>query len=316
MAELGAGSGTSYPASLDVDNTVEVDASTTARADVPNDLAAAIIAVQTELGTDPAGSMTNVKTFLQTEHSADGTHSDLTVDNITVSGELIQKVGSDVSSASDLDITPAGNFFDVTGTTTINTMKSKGVGCCVTLQFDGICTLTHNSTNFDLGAAGANITTAAGEVYTFYEYASADWRLVSRSEQSSSEIKAGMILIWSGAISAIPTGWVICDGNNSTPNLTDRFIIHASADSGATYDVGDTGGSTTTGTSTLSISQLAAHTHTYTRTNVSGQSDDDTDGLLVSNQTTVATSSTGSGATHTHASTIVPYYALAYIMKS
>ena len=92
MAELGAGSGTSYPASLAVDNTVEVDASTTARADVPNDLAAAIIAVQTELGTDPAGSMTNVKTFLQTEHSTDGTHSDLTVDNITVSGELIQKV--------------------------------------------------------------------------------------------------------------------------------------------------------------------------------------------------------------------------------
>jgi microcystin-dependent protein len=194
-------------------------------------------------------------------------------------------------------------------------MKSKGVGCCVTLQFDGICTLTHNSTNFDLGAAGANIATAAGEVYTFYEYASADWRLVSRSEKAVG-VASGMILMWSGAISAIPTGWVICDGNNSTPNLTDRFVIHASADSGATYDVGDTGGSTTTGTSTLSISQLAAHTHTYTRTNVSGQSDDDTDGLLVSNQTTVATSSTGSGATHTHASTIVPYYALAYIMKS
>jgi len=314
MAELGAGSGTSYPSSLDVDNTVEVDASTTARADVPNDLAAAIIAVQTELGTDPAGSMTDVKTFLQTEHSADGTHSDLTVDNITVSGELIQKVGSDVSSASDLDITPAGNFFDVTGTTTINTMKSKGVGCCVTLQFDGICTLTHNSTNFDLGAAGANITTAAGEVYTFYEYASADWRLVSRSEQSSSDIKAGMILIWSGAISAIPTGWVICDGNNSTPNLTDRFIIHASSDSGATYDVGDTGGSTTTGTSTLSIAQLAAHTHTYVKATVSGGSGDNNPNRVT--LSTVATGSTGGGSTHTHASTLPPYYALAYIMKT
>ena len=177
MAELGAGSGTSYPASLDVDNTVEVDASTKVRADVPNDLAAAIIAVQAELGTNPAGSITDVKTFLQTEHSTDGTHANLTADNITISGELIQKVGSDVASASDLDITPAGNFFDVTGTTTIATMKSKGVGTQVTLQFDGACQLTHDATNFDL-PGGANITTAAGDQFTFYEYATADWRCI------------------------------------------------------------------------------------------------------------------------------------------
>jgi len=187
MAELGAGSGTSYPASLDVDNTVEVDASTKVRADVPNDLAAAIIAVQTELGTDPAGSMTDVKTFLQTEHSVDGTHSDLTVDNITISGELIQKVGIDRSSASDLDITPAGNFFDVTGTTTIATMKSKGVGTQVTLQFDGACQLTHDATNFDL-PGGANITTAAGDQFTFYEYASADWRCIGYALASGKAI--------------------------------------------------------------------------------------------------------------------------------
>ena len=187
MAELGAGSGTSYPASLDVDNTVEVNASTTARADVPNDLAAAIIAVQTELGTDPAGSMTDVKTFLQTEHSTDGTHSNLSVDNITISGELIQKVGSDVSSASDLDITPAGNFFDITGTTTIATMKSKGVGTQVTLQFDGACQLTHDATNFDL-PGGANITTAAGDQFTFYEYATADWRCIGYALASGKSI--------------------------------------------------------------------------------------------------------------------------------
>jgi len=98
MAELGAGSGTSYPSSLDVDNTVEVDASTTARADVPNDLAAAIIAVQTELGTDPAGSAATVKARLAVEHNNSGTHSSITATNVTISGELIQKVGSDVSS--------------------------------------------------------------------------------------------------------------------------------------------------------------------------------------------------------------------------
>ena len=36
---------------------------------------------------------------------------------------------------------------------------------------------------------------------------------------------SGMILIWSGAANAIPTGWVLCDGTNSTPNLSGKFIL-------------------------------------------------------------------------------------------
>ena len=69
-------------------------------------------------------------------------------------------------------------------------------------------------------------------------------------------LPSGVIVMWSGAISAIPTGWVICDGNNGTPNLTDRFVIHADADSGGTNDVGDTGGS-----NTIAEAQLPSHTH-------------------------------------------------------
>ena len=74
MAELGAGGGSGYPAALDSNTSLEVDSGTLARADVPNDLAAAVVAVQTELGTDPAGTKTNVKTYLQIEHQTDGTH--------------------------------------------------------------------------------------------------------------------------------------------------------------------------------------------------------------------------------------------------
>ena len=78
MAELGAGGGSSYPTSIDTDSTLE-DSTTEVRSDVPNDLAAAIVAIETELGTDPAGSTTDVKTYLQTEHNADGTHDNTTV---------------------------------------------------------------------------------------------------------------------------------------------------------------------------------------------------------------------------------------------
>ena len=45
-------------------------------------------------------------------------------------------------------------------------------------------------------------------------------------------IQTGMIVMWSGTIANIPTGWALCDGNNSTPNLTDKFIVGAAADDG------------------------------------------------------------------------------------
>ena len=35
------------------------------------------------------------------------------------------------------------------------------------------------------------------------------------------------IMMWSGDLNTIPAGWVLCDGNNGTPNLVDRFIMGA-----------------------------------------------------------------------------------------
>lgn len=36
-----------------------------------------------------------------------------------------------------------------------------------------------------------------------------------------------IIVLWSGAIADIPAGWALCDGNNTTPDLRDRFIVGA-----------------------------------------------------------------------------------------
>jgi len=47
--------------------------------------------------------------------------------------------------------------------------------------------------------------------------------------------------MWSGAIVDIPDGWLLCDGNNGTPNLLNRCIIGA----GEEYNPGDTDGSAT-----------------------------------------------------------------------
>ena len=86
MGDIGSGSGSSYPSALDTHNNLEVNSpnagKTKARAEVPNDLAAAIVAIETELGTDPAGTASNVKTFLQVEHETDGTHATITTNTI------------------------------------------------------------------------------------------------------------------------------------------------------------------------------------------------------------------------------------------
>ena len=83
MSEIGSGSGSSYPGTIDVNATVEVDApnagKTKAKAAIVNDLAAAIIAIETELGVDPAGSKATVVARLDQEHNADGVHKDSVV---------------------------------------------------------------------------------------------------------------------------------------------------------------------------------------------------------------------------------------------
>jgi hypothetical protein len=46
-----------------------------------------------------------------------------------------------------------------------------------------------------------------------------------------SSIPSGVIVAWSGTASDIPNGWVLCDGNNGTPDLLGRFIKGIERDS-------------------------------------------------------------------------------------
>lgn len=74
---------------------------------------------------------------------------------------------------------------------------------------------------------------------------------------SANAVPAGLIIMWSGAIGAIPDGWSLCDGTNGTPDLRDRFIVGAGS---GTYPVAATGGANTV---TLTQAQTPAHTHGY-----------------------------------------------------
>ena len=121
----------------------------------------------------------------------------------------------------------------------------------------------------------------------------------------------GMIILWSGAADAIPSGFVLCDGNNSTPNLSGRFVVGYDA-SNSDYDVNDTGGSESV---TLTVNQIPAHTHNINLAVTAFYQEPrnfgvGTDGSANNSEDT---GSTGGGQSHENRP---PFYALCYIMKT
>lgn len=143
-------------------------------------------------------------------------------------------------------------------------------------------------------------------------------------------VPVGGIIMWSGSVASIPTGWALCNGQNGTPNLQDRFIVGA----GSAYNPNDVGGvntvtpTGTVGNTTLTIDQIPSHSHViagFYQNNVAARASAQI-GIFSQNQAELAenrnTNSTGSGNAHTHTFTGVsqtnmpPYYALAYIMRT
>jgi hypothetical protein len=68
-------------------------------------------------------------------------------------------------------------------------------------------------------------------------------------------IPVGIIVMWSGAVINVPSGWVLCNGTSGTPDLRDRFIVGA----GNAYSPGNIGGSDTIA---LTTANLPSHSHT------------------------------------------------------
>lgn len=143
-------------------------------------------------------------------------------------------------------------------------------------------------------------------------------------------VESGTILMWAGTLSEIPDGWVLCDGNNGTPDLTDRFIKGVPS---AGTAPGGTGGQ---GEWTMNTSKMPSHTHSGEASEAGDHShtiwylnQNDRD-EIVSNQGAgsgynVNTSNDGA---HSHSITVDPtgndqpvnnlpaYYELAFIQKT
>ena len=141
-------------------------------------------------------------------------------------------------------------------------------------------------------------------------------------------VPSGCIMLWSGSIASIPSGWLLCNGSSGTPDLRDRFVVGA----GSTYAVAATGGTADavvvshTHTATSNVSDPGHYHNSYT----SGAPNGGGAGACLSyfqgaggpqptqpasTGITVGTTITSAGVSGTNQN-LPPYYALAYIMKA
>ena len=194
--------------------------------------------------------------------------------------------------------------------------------------------ITSNAADLNIlsGAAAAGVTS------TEFGYLDGVTSAI-QTQITSSLFPSGGIILWSGSTASIPSGWVLCNGSNSTPDLRDRFVVGA----GSSYGVNATGGASSV---TLSTSQIPAHNHSASSsssttihdsghshsisalrpsesgntistssggTAVTASTNSATTGITASTSTSTSISNTGGGGSHENRP---PYYALAYIMKT
>lgn len=132
---------------------------------------------------------------------------------------------------------------------------------------------------------------------------------------SGSGVPSGVILMWSGTVASIPSGWAFCDGNNGTPDLRNRFVVGGSTDDVGVVKSTVTGvllqsGGSNTHTHTVNDPEHS-HTLNFNPINVTegGASGDIPENLAS------PTDSAATGITINGVVTVPPFFALAYIMK-
>ena len=196
---------------------------------------------------------------------------------------------------------PAGypnNVYSGTGTGTTTSTNTSGEG----LSVSGVVPGTYTVSTISVDAYGRVTSANNGTI--------------------PSSFPTGGIIMWSGSVISIPSGWYLCDGANGTPDLRNRFVVGA----GSTYAPAATGGSADavvvshnhTATSTDS-----GHTHleTYFDANgggyglIGGPNNYNATKQTGTGNASITTSIASAGVSGTNAN-LPPYYALAFIMKA
>jgi len=193
-----------------------------------------------------------------------------------------------------------------------------------------VTTNAYTVTISPISGGGTSVVLPQGAITTIYS----DGTNIRAVGSTADRFPAGGIMMWSGTIATIPTGWFLCNGSNGTPDLRDRFIVGARQDDAGVAKTNITGTLTQTGgnkdaivvthTHTATIANAGLHSHFYFPFGTGVGTDFGTAETFAEAQPRRITQSDG---LHTHPATIEsagasgdnanlpPYYALAYIMR-
>ena len=228
--------------------------------------------------TNISGNLSGtLQTAAQTNITSVGTLTGLTVDGnlildstsnyLHIKGALYDKDGQ--SGSADQVLVSTGTQVDWKDTTSLTASNSQKITIAesdtnsdfpITFsaapgQSGGNTLLSDNQFTYN---ASTNLVTAgsfsgSGASLTSLNASNLQSGTVADARLTNTSLfVTGMIMLWYGSVASIPSGWVLCDGNNNTPDLRNRFVIGAGT--GGNYSPDDTGGS--------ADATLVSHSHT------------------------------------------------------
>jgi hypothetical protein len=180
--------------------------------------------------TDPLAPKSN-PTFTGTVNAAD----------LILSGNLTVNGTTTTIASSTLDVADKNITLGITSSPSDATANGGGItlkgSTDKTFNWESATNAWTSSENINL-ASGKKLLVSGDEIYA------------KTTHPGFTPI--GGIIMWSGSTSSIPQYWSLCDGQNGTPDLRNKFILGASE----TKAVHSTGG-----TSTLTVNHMPSHSH-------------------------------------------------------
>lgn len=185
--------------------------------------------------------------------SINGTNvAEFTPSALTLANGLTLKDGGDIASANSLTL-GTGSLFNITGTTAITSIATKGIGTIAILRFAAALTLTYSATDLIL-PTGGNITTAAGDWAMLEEYDTGKWRLLFYQRATGDSVKR---------VTLVPSGFKnlsIKVATTTTVTVAADFVTTTDGTSFQSTAVSSTVDLGTTGADALDAGTIATDT--------------------------------------------------------